>query len=124
VHSQGRIRTCILFPGLIYGFGKGELRRHTTLQLVTNSSQDGRPSSWVTLYRDLAKAAGHVGTWGPGEVTQYCIHVRDVAQAVLCVLDAQLQGKISKDNDGLCKFGIELRRDSASCCWKPDLCPG
>jgi nucleoside-diphosphate-sugar epimerase len=104
VQSKGRIRTCILFPGLIYGFGKGKLRRNM-FYAVTDLCQDGRPSSWVTLYRDLAKAAGHVGTWGPGDVTQYCIHVRDVARAVLCVLDAQLQGKLSKDDNGLCKFG-------------------
>lgn len=59
---------------------------------------------WISLFADFAKAAGHAGTWGPGEVTQYCVHVRDVAQAVLFVLNAQLDGKIPDDDSGLCKF--------------------
>ncbi|KAK5130586.1 hypothetical protein LTR08_001905 [Meristemomyces frigidus] len=82
--SEGRIRTSILFPGLIYGIGKTR-----------------RSSAWVPLYSNLAKAAGHADTRGPGEVSQYCIHVQDVALAVVCVLDALLEGKIRGGEDGL-----------------------
>ncbi|KAK4555782.1 hypothetical protein LTR86_007002 [Recurvomyces mirabilis] len=84
--SQDCIQTAILFPGLIYGQGKTP-----------------RSGAWVPFYSTFAKAAGHAGTWGPGEVSQYCIHVRDVAAAVLCVLEYLLEDATRGGSDGLCK---------------------
>ncbi|KAK3113847.1 hypothetical protein LTR53_008454 [Teratosphaeriaceae sp. CCFEE 6253] len=81
--SQCRVRTFILFPGLIYGIG--------------NSPRSG---AWVPFFSGFAKAVGHAGTWGPGEVTQYCVHVKDVAQAVSCVLDAAQGGELGDDSSG------------------------
>ncbi|EME89537.1 uncharacterized protein MYCFIDRAFT_76882 [Pseudocercospora fijiensis CIRAD86] len=83
--EENRIRTIIVFPSLIYGIGK-------------NRSRCGM---WVPIFTELARKAGHAGTWGPGEVTQYAIHVRDVANVVILLLGAALDGKVKGGDDGL-----------------------
>jgi len=70
-----------------------------------------RSGAWVPIYSSFAKAAGHAGTWGPGEVSQYCIHVRDVAAAVLCVLKYLLEDPRRGGSSGLCE---QLCRTQAS----------
>ncbi|KAI0314301.1 hypothetical protein OF83DRAFT_1165265 [Amylostereum chailletii] len=83
--TENPVRTIILFPGQIYGIGEGVQK--TTL--------------WVRVFLDVAKNAGHCGTWGPGEISQSNIHVKDMATAIVIVLDAALHGKAQEGADGL-----------------------
>ncbi|THU83791.1 hypothetical protein K435DRAFT_688888, partial [Dendrothele bispora CBS 962.96] len=83
--KQVPVRTIIVFPGLIYGVSEGPekitipMRRHL----------------------QLAREAGHVGTWGPGANKMVNCHVKDVANALLVILDAALQGTAEEGGEGL-----------------------
>ncbi|KAJ8082848.1 hypothetical protein PM082_008705 [Marasmius tenuissimus] len=79
------IRTIILFPGWIYGIGRGIQK--STLP--------------VRHYIELAKTAGHAGTWGKGHNRMNNIHVRDCADAVVVVFKAALDGKADEGAEGL-----------------------
>lgn len=85
--KEDPIRTIIVFPSLIYGMGKTE-----------------RCGMWLPIFAEFARKCEHAGTWGPGEVTQYAIHVRDVASAVLFLLEAALDGRVKGGEDGLCEY--------------------
>ncbi|KAF7189850.1 hypothetical protein HII31_08957 [Pseudocercospora fuligena] len=85
IREENPIRTIIVFPSLIYGSGKTRKRS----------------GMWVPIFTEFARKAGHAGTWGPGEVTQYAIHVKDVASAVMMLLGAALEGKVKGGEDGL-----------------------
>ncbi|KXT06095.1 hypothetical protein AC578_1301 [Pseudocercospora eumusae] len=85
MRKEKPIRTVIVFPSLIYGVGR----------------TGKRSGMWVPIFTELARKAGHAGTWGPGEVTQYAVHVRDVAGAVMVLLSAALEGRVKGGEDGL-----------------------
>ena len=50
---------------------------------------------------DTAKKAGYAGTWGPGANSMNNIHVKDVASAIICVLQTALEGKADEGAEGL-----------------------
>ncbi|KZV72626.1 NAD(P)-binding protein [Peniophora sp. CONT] len=86
--SENPIRTIIFFPGQIYGIGEVQ---KTTL--------------WLRIFSQMAKNVGYSGTWGPGEISQGNIHVRDCASALVFLLEAALTGKAGEGRDGL-YFGV------------------
>ncbi|KAK1225097.1 hypothetical protein PQX77_011966 [Marasmius sp. AFHP31] len=90
------IRTIVLFPGWIYGIGRGIQK--STLP--------------VRHYIELAKTAGHAGTWGKGHNRMNNIHVRDCADAVVAVFKAALEGKADEGAEGLCKGSSHLTDES------------
>ena len=61
---------------------------------------------WLRIFLDYAKKIGYAGTWGPGRNIQNTIHVRDMADIVLFVFKAALEGKAAEGADGLCSFLI------------------
>ncbi|KAF7798960.1 hypothetical protein EIP86_010189 [Pleurotus ostreatoroseus] len=56
---------------------------------------------WLRIFLDYAKKIGYAGTWGPGRNIQNTIHVRDMADIVLFVFKAALEGKAAEGADGL-----------------------
>lgn len=51
---------------------------------------------------DYAKRIGYAGTWGPGFNAQNTIHVRDMADAVLTIFKAAIEGRAEEGANGLC----------------------
>ncbi|KAL0575216.1 hypothetical protein V5O48_006755 [Marasmius crinis-equi] len=88
--TQNPVRTIIVFPGWIYGIGRGIQK--TTLPI----------RNFITM----AKTAGHAGTWGKGYNRMNNIHVRDCANAVFLVFKAALEGKADEGAEGLCNCFI------------------
>ncbi|THU95691.1 NAD(P)-binding protein [Dendrothele bispora CBS 962.96] len=83
--KQVPVRTIIVFPGWIYGVSEGP-------EKITLA---------MRLYVRLAREAGHVGTWGPGANKNFNCHVKDVANALLVIFDAALQGTAEEGEEGL-----------------------
>ncbi|KAF9064629.1 hypothetical protein BDP27DRAFT_1450643 [Rhodocollybia butyracea] len=75
--KTGFVRTMIALPGLIYGVGPG-LQRVSLPQRV---------------FLNLASLTGHVGTFGPGRNVMNFVHLKDVASAMLAMLNGALEGK-------------------------------
>ncbi|KIY67803.1 NAD(P)-binding protein [Cylindrobasidium torrendii FP15055 ss-10] len=90
--TVNRVRTAIVYPGWVYGEGVGAQR--TTFG--------------VRIYRALFPAAGHAGTWGPGENQMTSVHVVDVASAITTLLKAMLEGRADEGKDGHCKSHFVL----------------
>ena len=59
---------------------------------------------WVRAFLEFAKINGHSGTWGRGLNSINNIHVKDVASAVLIVLQAALEHRAYEGAEGSCKF--------------------
>ena len=52
---------------------------------------------------DYAKRIGYAGTWGAGFNAQNTIHVRDMADAVLFIFKAAVEGRAEEGANGLCE---------------------
>ena len=74
-----------------------------------------RSSAWVPIIVEHAIKAGHAGTWDTNEGSQSCIHVRDVAAAVMCILDNALKGKLAGGEDSLCTYCASYLATDTEC---------
>lgn len=61
-----------------------------------------RTTLWLRIFLDYAKKCGYAGTWGAGLNGQNTIHLKDMADAVLFVFKAALEGKADEGADGHC----------------------
>lgn len=73
-------------------------------QSIAQGSLTGvqKTTLWLRIFLDYAKKIGYVGTWGPGRNIQNTIHVQDMAEIVLFVFRAALEGKAAEGAEGLC----------------------
>ena len=53
---------------------------------------------------DYAKRVGYAGTWGPGFNAQNTIHVQDLADAIMLIFKAALEGRADEGANGFCKW--------------------
>lgn len=58
---------------------------------------------WLRIFLDYAKKVSYAGTWGAGLNGQNTIHVQDMADVVLFVLRAALDGKADEGAKGFCE---------------------
>ena len=63
-----------------------------------------KTTMWLRIFSQMAKNVGYSGTWGPGEISQGNIHVKDCASALVLLLEAALAGKAGEGKDGLCEY--------------------
>ncbi|EGN97180.1 hypothetical protein SERLA73DRAFT_183827 [Serpula lacrymans var. lacrymans S7.3] len=83
--KENPVRTIILYPGQIYGVGRG-VQRNTL---------------WLRIFFDMTKKLGYMGTWGPGANSMNNVHVIDVASALLLLFKSALEGKAEEGKDGI-----------------------
>uniref|UniRef100_A0A0W0FRM0 NAD-dependent epimerase/dehydratase domain-containing protein n=1 Tax=Moniliophthora roreri TaxID=221103 RepID=A0A0W0FRM0_MONRR len=91
--KENPIRTIILYPGWIHGLGEGSIFPHSRLSSFMTRVQGVQEiTAAIKIVLNVAKSAGHAGTWGEGHNKISNIHVKDVANAIVVLLEAALQG--------------------------------
>ncbi|KAF8665608.1 hypothetical protein AX16_000064 [Volvariella volvacea WC 439] len=83
--KENPVKTLILLPNWIYGVGEGAQKISLPLR----------------LYLNLAKAAGHAVTLGPGRNKLPPIHVKDVANTLVALVKGALDGTAGTGAQGL-----------------------
>ena len=58
---------------------------------------------WLRIFMDYAKRVGYAGTWGLGFNAQNTVHVQDLADAIMLVFKAALEGRADEGANGFCK---------------------
>ena len=58
---------------------------------------------WLRIFMGYAKQVGYAGTWGPGKNIQNTIHVLDMADIVLFVFKAAVEGRAAEGAEGFCE---------------------
>lgn len=65
---------------------------------------------WLRIFIDYAKRVGYAGTWGAGFNGQNTIHVRDMADVVLLVFKAAIEGRADEGANGFCESHENIGR--------------
>ena len=105
--KENPVRTIIIYPGQIYGVGRGEyfaIWGCTYLNLSNDYEGVQKTTLWLRIFLDYAKKVGYAGTWGPGKNIQNVIHVLDMADIMMLVFKAALEGKADEGAQGFCQM--------------------
>ena len=65
---------------------------------------------WLRIFIDYAKRVGYAGTWGAGFNGQNTIHVRDMADVVLLIFKAAIEGHADEGANGFCESHENIGR--------------
>ena len=105
------MRTIIIYPCQIYGVGRGKsMHRRTEGGRLTLGLGVQKTTLWLRIFLDYAKKVGYAGTWGAGGNIQNTIHVEDMADIMLFVYKAALEGKAAEGAEGFCAYSRKNAR--------------
>ncbi|KAF9476477.1 NAD(P)-binding protein [Pholiota conissans] len=82
--KESPVRTIIMFPAWVYGLGEGYRKS----------------SGGVRLFLEANKIAGYSGTWGPGANSFAFVHIKDLADGMIRIFEAALEGKADEGAQG------------------------